>query len=236
MTLCAPWLTTAQLGDCGCTETPNPTVLTESILAASEVLYQLSGRQYPGICEGQVRPCGDPCRCFFDDCGCNRLAKAFLRWDVLTVTEVDIAGVILESDAYRLEGGFLVRLDGGTWPCCQNLGAAPGEEDTFTVTVTYGAVPSQIGLEAAKVLASELVRSCTPGETCALPSRVTSITRQGVSMVMLDPMNFLDNGRTGLYAVDLFLSTVNPGGVRRPSSAWSPDLPTSRTFPISNVS
>jgi hypothetical protein len=106
MTLCAPWLTTAQLGDCGCTETPNPTVLTESILAASEVLYQLSGRQYPGICEGQVRPCGDPCRCFFDDCGCNRLPKAFLRWDVLTVTEVDIAGVILEPDAYRVEAGF----------------------------------------------------------------------------------------------------------------------------------
>jgi hypothetical protein len=236
MTLCEPWLTIGELGDCGCNTAPNPSVLTSSILAASEVLYQLSGRQYPGICEGIVRPCGDACNCFFDDCGCNRLPKAFLRYDALTVTEVDIAGVILEPDDYRLEGGFLYRLDGGNWPCCQDLGAAVGEEDTFSVTITYGAAVPQIGLEAAKVLASELVRSCTPGETCALPQRVTNITRQGVSMTLLDPMTFLDQGLTGLYSVDLFLSTVNPGGFRRPSSAWSPDLPSSRTYPVSNVS
>lgn len=236
MTLCAPWITAGDVGNCGCTDAPNPTVLTDSILAASEVLYQLSGRIYPGVCEGIVRPCGDACNCFFDDCGCNRLPKAFLRYDALTVVEVDVAGVVLEPDAYRLENGFLVRLDGGTWPCCQDLGAAVGEADTFSVTITYGATPPQVGLEAAKVLTSELVRSCIPSETCSLPSRVTSITRQGVSMVMLDPMNFLDNGRTGLYAVDLFLSTVNPGGFRRPSSAWSPDLPRSHTYPILNVS
>lgn len=238
MTLCQPWLTEDQLGDCGCvgTSPPNPQVMTDAIQAASEVLYALSGRQFPGVCEGYLRPCGDACACSFYACGCDRLPAVYLRGDVLTVTEVDVGGVVLESDAWRLDGSYLVRLDGGVWPCCQNMGAAVGEEDTFTVTVTYGSAVPQAGLEAAKSLAAELVRSCTPGETCSLPQRVTSITRQGVSMVMLDPMNFLDNGRTGLYAVDLFLSTFNPQGFRRPATAWSPDLPKTRTFPVSNVS
>ena len=233
--ICSPWLTMADVGQCGCVSAPNPQLVDEAITAASEVLYVLSGRQYPGICEGYLRPCGDACACSFYACGCDRLAAVWLRSDVLTVTEVDIAGEILDPDLYRLDGAYLVRLDGGAWPCCQNMGAAVGQPDTFTITVTYGAAVPAAGLAAAKALTSELVRSCTPGESCDLPSRVTSITRQGVSMVMLDPMNFLDNGRTGLYAVDLFLSTVNPHGLRRPSRAWSPDLPQSRTFPIPAV-
>lgn len=232
MTLCEPWITSTELGDCGCVTTPpTPAVLESSIQVASEVLYALSGGVYPGVCEGLVRPCGDACRCNFTDCGCNRLPKAFLRRDVIAVSEVDIAGEILDASAYRLQGSYLVRLDGNYWPCCQDLSAEPGAADTFTVTLTYGAAPPQMGIEAAKILASELVRACTPGETCALPARVTAITRQGVSMALLDPFDFLDSGRTGLYSVDLFLSTVNPQGLRSRSSAWSPDLPTSLTFP-----
>lgn len=232
MTLCAPWISAEELDVCCPVVDPDATLVTESILAASEVLYVLSGRQYPGICDGYLRPCGDACACSYYACGCDRLAAVWLRSDVLTVAEVDIGGVILDPSLYRLDGAYLVRLDGEAWPCCQNMGAAVGDPDTFTVTVTYGSPVPQIGLEAAKKLACELVQSCTPGADCALPSRVTSITRQGVSMVMLDPMNFLDNGRTGLYAVDLFLSTVNPHGLRRPSRAWSPDLPQTRTFPL----
>jgi hypothetical protein len=160
-----------------------------SILAASEALYVLSGRQFPGVCEGYLRPCGDACACSYYACGCDRLPAVFLRSDVLSVTEVDISGVVLDPDAYRLDGAYLLR-----------------------------------------------VRSCTPGETCSLPTRVSNVTRQGVSFTILDPFDFLTNGRTGLYTVDLFLSTYNPNGLRRPSRAWSPDLPMTRTFPISNVS
>lgn len=46
------------------------------------------------------------------------------------------------------------------------------------------------------------------GQACALPERVTSITRQGVSWTMLDPMDFLGAGLTGIGRIDTWLSTV----------------------------
>lgn len=232
MPLCQDWVTLVEMGDCGCSAAPNPTTVQNSISAASETLYILSGRQYPGLCDVEIRPCGDGCNCNFDDCGCNRLSRAFIGYDVASIGEVDVAGVVLDPEDYRLESPYIVRLDGGNWPCCQNMAGQPGDEDTFTVTALVGQAPSRIGIDAARALASELVRSCTPGEACALPERVTSITRQGVSMAILDPLDFLTDGRTGIYAVDLFLSTVNPNGLTRRSRAWSPDLPTAKRYPV----
>jgi hypothetical protein len=53
---------------------------------------------------------------------------------------------------------------------------------------------------------------------------VQSITRQGISMAILDPFDFLDNGRTGVYQFDLWLATVNPTGLPRRSRVFSPDI------------
>lgn len=235
MTLCSDWLTLAEVGNCGCTQAPNPSVVTDAITAASEILYVLSGRQYPGLCDVIFRPCGHWCNCDYDVCGCNRLAQVFLGRDVYSVSEVDVGGVIVDPDDYRLESGWLVRLDGGVWPCCQDMAADPGAADTFTITGMVGNPPSALAMRAANALVEELVKACTPDEVCAFPARVTSIVRQGVAMAILDPMEFLSDGRTGLYVVDLFLSTVNPNGLTRPSRAWSPDLPTTRRYivPIS---
>ena len=46
------------------------------------------------------------------------------------------------------------------------------------------------------------------GQTCALPERITSITRQGVSWTMLDPQDFYDKGLTGMARVDNWLVPV----------------------------
>jgi hypothetical protein len=223
--LCSPWA--EDLEGCNPPEA-DPEIEEEALAAASEILYYLSGRIYPGLCEAVFRPCGSYCQCDYDLCGCNRLPRVFLGYDVVSVATVDIAGEILDPSAYLLEDGFLLRTDGSYWPCCQNFGAPPGDPDTFTVTGMIGTEPSALGIRAVKALATELVKACTEGEECALPARVTSIVRQGVSMAILDPMEFLDKGKTGIYIVDLFLGTVNPAGLTRRSSAWSPDLPVTR--------
>jgi hypothetical protein len=67
-------------------------------------------------------------------------------------------------------------------------------------------------------------------DDCALPQRVTSISRQGVSYTLLDSQDFIDDLRTGLYAVDLFLKTVNPDKARRKSRVFSPDVPRARRY------
>lgn len=225
-------------------------------MAASEVLYALSGRQYPGECAETVRPCsggsalpgfswgrwsypwipikngatwlniGPACGCHVAyDCGCNGVNQVNLgRSDVTEVLSVNIDGTELNSSAWRLdEGRFLVRTDGNTWPCCQDLNKDIGETGTWYIELNYGAPVPSVGKQAASALALELVKACI-GADCDLPQRVTNLVRQGVSMTLLDPQTFLTEGRTGLYLPDLFISTVNPHGLQRRATVWSPEV------------
>lgn len=55
---CAPWITGSDIPTAACAD-PDKRALAAS--AASVILYRLSGRQYPGICERTIRPCGVGC-------------------------------------------------------------------------------------------------------------------------------------------------------------------------------
>lgn len=46
------------------------------------------------------------------------------------------------------------------------------------------------------------------GKACALPERITNVTRQGVSWTLLDPQDFLDKKLTGMARVDNWLNAV----------------------------
>ena len=65
---------------------------------------------------------------------------------------------------------------------------------------------------------------------CELPQRVTSVSRQGVSYTILDNQEFIDELRTGLYEIDLFLKVVNPDNARRKSKVFSVDTPRARKY------
>lgn len=96
------------------------------------------------------------------------------------------------------------------------------------VTYTYGSPPPTAGRAAARILALELVKLYEGDDTCALPQRVTSVARQGVSYTVLDNQSFIDELRTGIYAIDLFLKTANPDRARARSRVFSPDTPRAR--------
>lgn len=59
---------------------------------------------------------------------------------------------------------------------------------------------------------------------------MTSVSRQGVSYTILDNQEFIEELRTGLYVIDLFLKTVNPDNARRKSKVFSPDQPRARRY------
>lgn len=96
------------------------------------------------------------------------------------------------------------------------------------VTYSYGSPPPTSGRTAARILAIELVKLYEGDDTCALPQRVNNISRQGVSYTVLDSQDFIDELKTGLYAVDLFLRSVNPDKARARSRVFSPDVPRAR--------
>lgn len=254
LSTCSPWASVDDLcGTCLAEyDSLDSGQLERALEVASNLLYIYSGRQFPGLCSDTVRPCSSrvwdnpPLRYTSDSyptyrgcgcssrsaCGCPSPSQITLGVEpIVEVVEVKVDGVTLTSDQYRVDNHrYLVRLpdDGAfqSWPCCPNILLDDIEADTFSVSFTYGYAPPPEGVLAAAVLACELYLSCNPIDNaeCRLPKRVQSITRQGVSMVLLDPMELLVQGRLGITEVDAFITAHNPRGRRRNSAIFTPDI------------
>jgi hypothetical protein len=225
--------------------------------AATELLYALSARQFPGVLTASARPTSKPEQitdqmwsnnlrylgfsgynstwgwgtclgCGYQGCG-GPYMIGLGRSPLISIEDVVIDGVSLDPSEYRIDDAkWLVRQNqkGSGWPTCQNLMANLGDPNTFGVDFTFGQLPPQTGINAATVLAAELYRSSTPSlmASCALPKRVTSITRQGVSIAVLDSMAALDKGMTGIAVIDMFIASTNPRHSMRRPMVFSPDL------------
>jgi hypothetical protein len=135
-------------------------------------------------------------------------------------------GTVLDPSLYYLVDHSTVQISAGAaWTPCNT-----------EVTYQYGAEPPTAGKMAARTLAIEFAKLWSDDETCALPQRITSISRQGVNYTILDQQDFIQESRTGLYAVDLFLKSANPDGARRRSRVFSVDAPKARRYtPKPNV-
>ncbi|MDE1904831.1 MAG: hypothetical protein KGH75_00080 [Rhodospirillales bacterium] len=118
------------------------------------------------------------------------------------------------------------------WPVNQLLDLPDTEPGTFSVTYRYGVAPPQLGVNAASVLAVQLVLNAL-NQANSLPQRITSISRQGVSVSVVDVMDFLKDGLTGIWSCDIFIRWANPTGARLPSLVWSPDVGRARRMPAS---
>jgi len=134
---------------------------------------------------------------------------------VQEVTEVKIGATVLDPSEYTLEGDLLYRVDGTAWPS-QDLTLPLDADGTWSVTYTRGnPVPQGVGVYVG-LLTKEFLAACSGGK-CRLPRRVRSVTRQGVSMDMVDPVSILAEGFTGLSEIDTWIAAVNPNHLMQPS-------------------
>lgn len=248
---CEAWTTDDEVRVCATDLSPDYD-LTQVIAYASEVLFALSGRQFPGLCEERVWPI------FYENRGCGAIHWVSWPWTnaaaadwllpsgwpvcgscvgrcnlteitvpgvVDEITSVVTAGVVVDPSVYRLVGHTrLVRTDGGYWPCFQDLTApTPNLEIVY---VRGREVPSS-GRLAASVLAGEMAKAYC-GALCALPEGITALTREGLSLSFADTRTLWNEGKTGLKIVDLWLEATNPGGNRRVASVHRADDPRRR--------
>lgn len=224
-----------------------PEVQERADALASQTLRMLTGYSVGG-CPVTLRPCSISCASgtatwswaggtftphinglgqWVNGCGCSGgcacTALSTVRLGGAgTVTEVKVDGVVLPTTAYRVQNGSdLVRLDGGTWPACQDMALADTEANTFSVKVQRGQPVDGLGAYAAGLLACEYAKACS-GKKCRLPSNVTTATRQGISMDLTTDA-FAD-GLTGIREVDLVIRRYNPNGLKMPSMVFSPDV------------
>jgi hypothetical protein len=194
---------------------------------ASALLYQLTGHQYPGICEAVVRPCASNQSCWSRwpdwharDCSCRALSKIRLAgYPVREIVEVSIDGEIVDPADYRLDQHrYLVRLNGGRWPSCQRLDIDEGV-GVFLISYDYGLEPPIGAAGAAAQLACAIAKAC-PGSglegECDLPAGTVRITRQGLTVeTQALGLWLLGSLRTGLPLVDSFLSVFAKPRSRR---------------------
>lgn len=162
------------------------------------------------------------CNCQ-DACSCTKLCEINLPTPVCSVSQVKVDGIVLDPATYRVDNfKKLVRVGPDCWPKCNDLTKPDTEVGTWSVTLIYGTPAPQLVLLGAAEMACEIIKSCT-GNDCALPKRLTSITRQGITASFLDDMGFLEKGMTGLYFVDLAARTYNPNRISRRPLVASPD-------------
>jgi hypothetical protein len=222
-----------------------PAAQTYAVKVATELLWRLTAGIY-GTCPLTVRPCGKTCQGFVEwwpsqlpdgrwiniacacedsTCSCCRVCEIPLEGPVASVTQVKIDGVVVDSAAYRVDNGNeLVRVDGEEcWPTCQNLSLPDTQVDTFSITYERGLPVPVGGSRATAALAAEIIKSCA-SSPCRLPSRVQEIVRQGERIQLINDVDFLKSGLTGLPEVDQWVTAVNPYGHRSKPTVWSPDL------------
>lgn len=160
------------------------------------------------------------------DCSCGELCEVEFPGYVAAIGGVWLGGAQLDRTAYRVDNGrLLVRQDGDCWPLCQDMSQPWDGEDAFSVVYVPGVWPGVDGLWAAGILAAEFAKACSGGK-CRLPSSVTALNRQGVSMEFSEGM--FAGGNTGIREVDAYILSVNPHHLSRPSLVWSPDIKQAR--------
>lgn len=243
---CSLWTTIDAIAECCAIEETSGdsgliASLTNAATATSQILFDLSGRQFAGECQRTVRPCSTQCMCGVQvlsrghlvgwngdcwggsTCGCLPLSEVKLSgYPVRSITEVKIDGVVLDPSEYRIDGyRYLVRTNGARWPSCQSLDLDDTEEGTWSVTYVYGQTPPQMAQLAAQQLACEVYKSCQ-GLECALPVGTTRVTRQGITIerTFFARDNLARVWRTGMPFVDAFLNSVNPDALRRRPTFW----------------
>jgi hypothetical protein len=222
----------------------------EAAKSASYLLWALSGRKYSGTttvterysCAGRtyrygpsvknndaVLIDGDVYNIFSDNLdfyediatdGTTSSSRIRLRGRPVTKIHTirNRTGEIISSDKYYLvDHSTIHAVTGVRWTPCN-----------VEVTYSYGVDPPTLGKVAARTLAIEFAKLFNNEDDCALPQRVTSISRQGVSYTLLDSQDFIDQMRTGLYVVDMFLKSVNPSRSVAKARVFSPDMPRAR--------
>ncbi len=240
-----------------CTAIPNsgdPSVYDNAALAASQVLWELSGRQYSGECERTVRPCVPGCGCWptrmwswgawdpwFGVWGapggwdnqattgrncCNCLSEVKLAgYPAIAITEVLIDGVTIDPVNYRLDQNeYLVYLDDDDG----NPQFWPSCQNLARPDTEEGTFAVTYTYGANPPEAGLLAAAELACQIAAASTGQECALPAGVTKVTRQGIT-VDMTRfkavlTMLPLVSLFLTTYNPAGLRRRAAIWSPEI------------
>lgn len=187
---------------------PDLDISEQAAISATYALWMLSGERFHGP------------QCWIEDYRTinGRCSIQLDQWpvaEVVQVSRVDLcADTVGATGVGDVVGGWCHLGNGSLSVCCNsssNYGftgcsCSPGGSVVRVHYTTANNLPPGADLAALR-LAEEFLKAFQ-GQECALPERVTSVTRQGVSWTILDPQDFLSDGLTGIGPVDQWLAQV----------------------------
>ena len=196
-------------------------VFIASVSKASAIMTRLSGYTV-GLCEDQIRPLDICPTCRTWCCGGTdsiRLKSSFglSVWDV---TRVRLGPDEYEPNTWRFDRteSRLWRVPPDVWPQKDEKWSNAGEGDAFVVDAVIGTPPDSWAMDVAARLTKELYLSCK-GSKCRLPSNVTNVTSQGITIRLRDTeiAHFIPE-------VSAWVMAVNPHNARLPALVMSPEV------------
>jgi hypothetical protein len=207
---------------CDLTElAPETPVFSGALATASAIMTRLSAYS-AGLCEAELRPLGLCPSCRTWCCG-GADSLSLLGPEGLPVETV--VQVRLGADPYDdatwhfdAESKVLYRVPPDVWPRKDEKWSAIGEGEAFVVDTTVGSAPDAWALDVCARLTKELVLSCT-GSKCRLPSNVTTVTSQGITVRLRD-----EEINTFIPELGAWVHAMNPYGARLPAKVFSPEV------------
>lgn len=224
------WITPEELGE----DYEDMEYAQEACEAASFLLWALSGRKFSGtysITERYLLAERSPENRYYlaagvgyglptsifvvraDDIAHNKIRLRGKPVQSVTSVHAVSTGEEIDPETYNLWDHAIIRF----------ITPLTGDVD---VEYQYGSSIPTMGKMAARHLAIQFGLMWSGREDeCSLPERVTNVTRQQVSWTILDSQDFIQELRTGVYTVDLFLKSVNPDKARVKAKVFSVDIP-----------
>lgn len=222
--LSCPW--PVDVESCGLAELdPDDSHFINSVATASSIMTRLSAYTV-GNCDVVLRPL-DMCReCRTWCCGGTDalVLKGPFGLNVWDVTRVRLGPDEYAANTWRYdrESTTLYRVPPDRWPSKDEKWSAPGAGEAFALDVTLGTPPDAWAMDVVSRLTKELYLSCI-GSKCRLPSNVTSVTSQGITVRLRDlEIN------TFIPELAAWVHGVNPYNARLPGKVFSPDLAAAR--------
>jgi hypothetical protein len=200
--------------------------LDELIGQASDFLHLATGGKVSGRCSTTVRPCSPSQACGGSGCECCSIEGIPLLGPDPTITAVKIDGAIVPASEYVLMDGLTLVRVGGSWPGCKDPLLPDTEDNTFSISYTYGLQVPFVGRMAANELVCEMAKAYN-GMGSMLPTSAVSTTIGGVSVDLRRLNDRLRTDETveaiGLVWTSRFLAVYSPnGGVG--ATVWSPEI------------
>lgn len=217
-----PW--PVDVESCGLTELdPETPLFLNSVATASSIMARLSAFTI-GLCDTEIRPLHLCPECRTWCCGGTDAIylKGPFSMPVWDVTRVRLGADEYDPTSWRFDrdSRMLYRVPPEVWPRRDEKWSDAGEGEAFVVDAQIGTPPDPWALDVAARLTKELYLSCT-GAKCRLPSNVTQVTSQGITVRLRD-----DEVNTFIPELGAWMHAVNPHEARLPAAVFSPDIAT----------